>query len=82
MKYLRLQPHIDGDVEKLVEVVWFFRTSSGWRISRLSWSFIGSYSFSVSGTDVIFLTHLATFRGQPTTLGQLREERQRRRHGL
>jgi hypothetical protein len=30
IKYLRLQPHLDGDVEKLVGVVWFLRTSPGW----------------------------------------------------
>jgi hypothetical protein len=30
IKSLRLPPYLDGDVEKLVEVVWFLRTSSGW----------------------------------------------------
>jgi hypothetical protein len=43
-------------------------------------SFIGSSSFFfVFGTDVVFLTRSVTSRLQPTTLGRLREERQRRR---
>jgi hypothetical protein len=43
-------------------------------------SFIGSsFFFSISGTDVVFLTHSTTSRPQPTTSGRLREERQRQR---
>jgi hypothetical protein len=47
-------------------------------IFGFSRSFIGSSSFFfVFGTDVVFLTCSATFYPQPTTLGHLREERQR-----
>jgi hypothetical protein len=42
-------------------------------------SFIGNYFFFVSGTDVVFMTRSATSSLQPTTSGQLRKKRQRRR---
>jgi hypothetical protein len=48
-------------------------------ISGSSKSFMGSSSFfSVSETDVVFLTRSATSRPQPTTSVRLREERQQR----
>jgi hypothetical protein len=75
-----IQPHLDGDGEKLVGVVWSSRISSGCGIFGSSRSFIGSSSyFFVSGTDVVFSTRSATSCPQSTTPGQLREERQRRR---
>ena len=50
----RLQFHLGGDIEKLVEVR-FSRTSSGCGISGSSRSFIDGYSFLfVSETDVVF----------------------------
>jgi hypothetical protein len=81
IRSLRLQPHLDGNVERLVGVVWSSRILSGcgdlWIASR---SYIGSSSlFFVSGTNVVFLTRSATSRPQPTISGRLREERQRRR---
>jgi hypothetical protein len=30
-----LQPHLGGDIKKLLGVVWFLRTSSGWGIFGL-----------------------------------------------
>jgi hypothetical protein len=57
----RLQPHLDGDVEKLVGVVWSLRILSSCGIFGSSRSFIGSLSyFFVSGMDVVFSTHSAT----------------------
>jgi hypothetical protein len=35
VKSLRLQPHLDSDIEKLVGMVWFLRTSSGWEDLRI-----------------------------------------------
>jgi hypothetical protein len=50
-----------GDIEKLVGVVWFARTSSAVGISGSSRSFISGYSFFfVSGMDVVLLTRSAT----------------------
>jgi hypothetical protein len=44
-------------------------------ICRSSKILINGYFFFVYGTYVVFLIHLATSRRQPTTSGQLREER-------
>jgi hypothetical protein len=76
----RLQPHLDGNVERLVGVVWSLMISYGcgdlWIVKELHDS---SFLFFVSGTDVVFLTRLVTSHSQPITSGQLRVERQRRR---
>jgi hypothetical protein len=78
IKSSRLQPHLDGGIEKLVGVVWFSKTSFGWGIFGSLWSFIGGYSFFfVSVKDVVFLNHSATSRPQPTMARRLREGRQR-----
>jgi hypothetical protein len=48
---LRLQPYLDGDVEKLVGVVWSSRTSSGCGDLQIVKELIGGSSFFfVSGT--------------------------------
>jgi hypothetical protein len=53
------------------------------RIFRSSRSFIGSsFFFFISGTDVVFLTRLATSRPQPTTSEEGAAAAARRRHGL
>jgi hypothetical protein len=58
----RLHPHLNGDIKKVVGVMWFSGASSGWWIFRSPWSFIDAYSFVfVSDTDVIFLTCSAAF---------------------
>jgi hypothetical protein len=36
IKCSRLQPHLDGDVDKLLGVVWFLRISSNWGDLRIS----------------------------------------------
>ena len=51
--FLGFQPHLGGDVEKLVSVVWFSRTSSGCGDLRIVKE-INSYSFFVFGADVVF----------------------------
>jgi hypothetical protein len=69
-----LQPHLGGNVEKLVGVVWSSGISSSYGIFGSSRSFIDSSSFFfVFGTDVVFLTRSATSRPQPTTSGRLRD---------
>jgi hypothetical protein len=76
----QLQPHLDGDVEKLVGVVRSLRIPFGRGDLRSSRSFIGNLSyFFISGTDMVFSTCSATSCPQPTTSGRLREERQRSR---
>ena len=75
-----LQSHLGGDVEKLVEVVWFSRTSSGGGVFRIVVELHQRFIlFLRLQTDVVFLTRSATSRPQPTTSGRLRKERQRRR---
>jgi hypothetical protein len=74
----RLQPHLGGNVEWLVGVVWCgireFRLAVG--IFGSSRGFIGSSAFFfVSGTDMAFLTRSTTSRPQPTMSGRLGEER-------
>jgi hypothetical protein len=74
-----LQPHLGGDIEQLLGVLWFSRTCPVVGFSRSSRRCIDGYSFFfVSGADVVFLTRSATSRMQPITLGRLREEWQRR----
>jgi hypothetical protein len=74
----RLQPHLGGNMERLVGVVWSSRMSSGCGdlhiVKELHRQF---FLFFVSQTDVVFLTRSATSRPQPTMSGRLREERQR-----
>jgi hypothetical protein len=54
----RLQPHLDGNIEKLVGVVRSSRTSSGYGDLRI---FIGDSSFFfISVTDVDFSDHSTT----------------------
>jgi hypothetical protein len=80
----RLQPHLDGDVEKLVGVVWSLRILSSCGIFGSSRSFIGSLSyFFVSGMDVVFSTHSATSCPQlfRPTQGEAAASA-RHRHGL
>jgi hypothetical protein len=80
----RFQPHLGGNVERLVGVVWSSRILSGCGDLRNVKELIGSSSFFfVSGTDMVFMTRSTTSRSttsrpQPTTLGRLRKERQRR----
>jgi hypothetical protein len=76
----RLQPHLSGNIERLVGVVWSSRISSGCGDLRIVKELHRQFFlFFVFGTNVVFLTRSATSRPQPTTSGRLREERQRRR---
>jgi hypothetical protein len=75
----RLQPHLAGNVERLVGGCGLRGFCLAVGIFGSLRSFIGNYSFFVSGTDVVFMTRSATSSLQPTTSGQLRKKRQRRR---
>jgi hypothetical protein len=80
IKYPQFQPHLGGDVEKLVGVLWSSRTFLAVGIFGSSRRFIsGASFFFISGTDVAFWARLGTYHWQPTMSGRLWVERQRRR---
>jgi hypothetical protein len=81
IRSLRLQPHLGGNIERLVGVVWFSRILSGCGDLRIVKELHRQLFLLLRlfRADVVFLTRSTTSRPQPTTSGRLREERQRRR---
>jgi hypothetical protein len=75
-----LQPHLGGNVERLMGVVWSSRIPSCRGDLRIVKELHRqSFFFFVSGMDAVFLTRSVTSHPQPITSGRLSKERQRRR---
>ena len=77
IRFPRLQPHLGGNVERLVRVVWSSRISSSCGDLRIVKELHRQFFLLLRLWDGCGLfDRPATSRPQPTTSGRLREERQ------
>lgn len=75
----RLQPHLDGNIERFVGVVLSSRFTSSYGDLQIIKELHRQFILLLRLRSVAFLTRSTTSRPQPTTSSRLREERQRRR---